>query len=141
MEIYSLRKIVHDKLRDTSDIKNRKIAAYIKSHDMTHTENQNGIFVNISLCPEEHIRAIYHIINLNDVIDTCHMDRYIDSGISQLDDDLLRGPAKSLSDLPSSLPSSYPSSSESTAEDSDDKCNLDYKTTEIEALILQYSCQ
>ena len=128
MEIQTLRKIVHDKLRDTNDIKNRKIAAYIKSHDMTHTENQNGIFVNISLCPEEHILAIYNIMNLNDLPDT-HMDRYIDpvsgSGCGGSGGD---------QSLPPDLITTYPENPETQGNGA-----LDFQATDLEEMILKYS--
>ena len=144
MEIQALRKIVHDKLRDTNDIKNRKISTYIKSHDMTHTENKNGIFVNISLCPEEHIRAIYNIINLNDVPDTHHMDRYIPPGEagtgtgtgSGTGTGTGTGTGSGLGQALSDLATTYPAPPETLETENN---VVDYSTTALETLILQYS--
>ena len=64
-----IRKTICENLSKLSENKNKFLYDYIKNNNISHTENKNGLFINISLCDEKHIDFFNEIINLNDKIE------------------------------------------------------------------------
>ena len=61
-----LRKFICDNITSLSDNKINILYNYIKENNISHTENKNGLFINLSLCDEKHIHYFYEIITIND---------------------------------------------------------------------------
>tara|TARA_Y100000817_G_scaffold276071_1_gene237321 strand:- start:419 stop:763 length:345 start_codon:yes stop_codon:yes gene_type:complete len=83
MDNKDLRKYICDNINNLSDIKNNLIYDYIKLNNISHSENKNGLFINLSLCDEKHIDYFYNIFNINDEIDNNIIDNTIDNNIKR----------------------------------------------------------
>ena len=63
MDIQMMRKYIYNNISNLSINKGNCIHDYIKDNNINHSENNNGIFINLSLCEEQHIKFIYNILN------------------------------------------------------------------------------
>ena len=61
-----LRKFICDNITSLSDNKINILYNYIKENNISHTENNNGLFINLSLCDDKYIDYFYEIINISD---------------------------------------------------------------------------
>ncbi len=84
MDNKNLRKYICDNINNLSDTKNNLIYDYIKLNNISHSENKNGLFINLSLCDEKHIDYFYNIFNINDKIDNNIIDNTIDNNIKKV---------------------------------------------------------
>ena len=66
MNIINIRQYIYDNISNLSDNKHNLLYDYIINNNILHSENKNGLFINLSLCNENHIQYFYKIINLND---------------------------------------------------------------------------
>ena len=67
MNIENIRKFICDNITTLNDNKNNILYDYIKKNNISHSENKNGLFINLSLCDEKHIHYFYEIINISDI--------------------------------------------------------------------------
>ena len=61
-----LRKYISNNIATLNDNKINIIYNYIKENNIPHTENKNGLFINLSLCDKKYIDYFYEIINRSD---------------------------------------------------------------------------
>lgn len=66
MDNKDLRKFICDNITSLSDNKINILYNYIKENNISHTENKNGLFINLSLCDDKYIDYFYEIINISD---------------------------------------------------------------------------
>ena len=62
----NIKKYISDNITTLSDSKNKLLHDYIISNNIIHSENQNGLFINLSVCDETHIQYFYEIITINE---------------------------------------------------------------------------
>jgi len=75
LNINDKRKIIFDKINDIEN--HNKIVNFIMFHEIKHTVNNNGYFINISKLSDELIDKLYNlVIDLNDNI-TDNIDQEI----------------------------------------------------------------
>jgi len=64
-----LIKYIHSKLEKLSQGKNDILYHYVIDNNIPHSENTNGLFINLSLCPFLHLSHFKKIINMNETQD------------------------------------------------------------------------
>jgi|TARA_B110000971_G_scaffold197295_1_gene213030 hypothetical protein len=65
-ESEELIKYIHGKLEHLSHGKNDILYHYVIDNSIPHSENTNGLFINLSLCPISHLSHFKKIINMNE---------------------------------------------------------------------------
>ena len=75
MDITELRKYICENIIKLNNNKSNLLHDYIKENNIIHSENKNGLFINLSLCDEKHIHYFYEIITINDNIEFSNLDK------------------------------------------------------------------
>tara|TARA_B100001093_G_C26717804_1_gene966431 strand:+ start:868 stop:1236 length:369 start_codon:yes stop_codon:yes gene_type:complete len=63
-EIETMKQFIYEKTSETF-FENEIILNYLKAHDISHSKNNNGIFINISLLEDKKIILLYKLIKIN----------------------------------------------------------------------------
>ena len=66
MESEELIKYIHSELQHLSHDKNDILYHYVIDNSIPHSQNANGLFINLSLCPISHLSHFKKIINMNE---------------------------------------------------------------------------
>lgn len=67
MNIDDMKLYIYNNINNISDNKYILIKEYIYKNKLKHTLNNNGIFINLSLCDDNNINFFYDIIMKDDI--------------------------------------------------------------------------